>query len=554
MSIVKEGGVGKPTRLAIEWQRDDFYDTEQVEQEMERVFDICHGCRRCFNLCDAFPTLFDLLDGSATGELDAVPKADYHKVVDACTLCDMCYMTKCPYVPPHPFNIDFPNLMVRHRAAQLHHESLATTSITREEKEKEENKKKGYHTKIQARSQSQLAYIDRNHNVLSPIAPIVNWANDSTNQVTRYVLDKVAGIHPKVNLPPVHRQSVMEELAYKARKRDHLLLPTDPAIKPNPHGPSFGTEVALLINCYPNYHGPSIAKAALDILAHNGIAARPVYPSCCGMPLWEQGKISEVAHIALAITEELWPLVEAGLPILSIVPSCTFMIKHLWPLLHPDNPKIRGLSQAVNDTCDYIVNLGKTVGLTPGLQPIPGGISVHLACHDRAQNIGPKAAQMLRLIPNTEVSVIERCSGHGGSWGITTAHFDQAKKVGGPAAAMIQKQNKSHVTSSCPLAAKHLFQLNAENKKKVNQVGKDGLSTPSNLSANFQETIVKRCCGGGCKEKNDQGEKGKDQAEEHLSNVGKDLPLQKTFPHPLELLAMAYGKGITASQTPRGDE
>ena len=116
---MKEGGLQAPTRHAIPWQDPDFTDRAKTEAEMQRVFDICQGCRRCFNLCDSFPRLFDLIDASPTGEVDGVASADYRNVADACTLCDMCYMTKCPYVPPHEYNLDFPHLMLRYRAVEL---------------------------------------------------------------------------------------------------------------------------------------------------------------------------------------------------------------------------------------------------------------------------------------------------------------------------------------------------------------------------------------------------------------------------------------------------
>ena len=115
----REGSLDAPTRHPLAWRDEDFYDAEKIDAEMRRVFDICHGCRRCFNLCDSFPRLFTLIDDGPTGELDGVKSEDFPKVVEACTLCDMCFMTKCPYVPPHPFNLDFPHLMLRYRAAEV---------------------------------------------------------------------------------------------------------------------------------------------------------------------------------------------------------------------------------------------------------------------------------------------------------------------------------------------------------------------------------------------------------------------------------------------------
>src|SRR5213079_1542277 len=161
---MREGSLDAPTRHQIAWRDPDFTDRGKTEAEMRRIFDICHGCRRCFNLCDAFPRLFDLVDNSDTGELDSVAVADYQKVADACTLCDMCFMTKCPYVPPHQFNLDFPHLMLRYRAMEA---AQGKTNAT-------------------AR---QLAHTDRNGTIVAPIAPLANWANNNSNKPTRFALD-----------------------------------------------------------------------------------------------------------------------------------------------------------------------------------------------------------------------------------------------------------------------------------------------------------------------------------------------------------------------------
>src|SRR5258706_11701313 len=173
---MKEGSLEAPTRHAIDWQNPDFTDMVKIEAEMHRVFDICHGCRRCFNLCDSFPRLFDLVDQSATGELDAVASADFKPVVDACTLCDMCFMTKCPYVPPHEFALDFPHLMLRYRAA--------------------EQRKTGG-----AMVQRQLAKTDRNGKLAGLVAPLANWASDTGNHLTRPAMERVADVHREAALP-----------------------------------------------------------------------------------------------------------------------------------------------------------------------------------------------------------------------------------------------------------------------------------------------------------------------------------------------------------------
>ena len=113
---VREGNLLAPTRHPLDWKNPEFYDEAALFHELERVYDLCHGCRRCVSLCTAFPTLFDLVDESPTLEVDGINKQDYWKVVDQCYLCDLCYMTKCPYVPPHPWNLDFPHTMLRAKA------------------------------------------------------------------------------------------------------------------------------------------------------------------------------------------------------------------------------------------------------------------------------------------------------------------------------------------------------------------------------------------------------------------------------------------------------
>ena len=145
----REGSLDAPTRHPIDWRNPEFYDAEKLDAEMRRVFDICHGCHRCFNLCDSFPRLFDLVDASPD-EVHGVKSEDFDSVVEACTLCDMCFMTKCPYVPPHEFNLDFPHLMLRHRAAQA----------------------KAGKKDFTAR---QLAEMDRNGKMAVPLSPLVNW-------------------------------------------------------------------------------------------------------------------------------------------------------------------------------------------------------------------------------------------------------------------------------------------------------------------------------------------------------------------------------------------
>lgn len=417
---MREGSLEAPTRNPLNWQDPDFTDPVKLDEEMRRVFDICHGCRRCFNLCDSFPRLFDLVDASPT-EVEGVKSEDFAPVVEACTLCDMCFMTKCPYVPPHAFNLDFPHLMLRYRAAET----------------------KAGKTHFVAR---QLAEMDRNGTIATVVAPVVNWGSDTKNKVTRKVAEAVAGIDARAELPKFNsRTFVMADRAEPAAVNDKA--------------PAFGKRKALIFaTCFVNYNRPPTGMAARKLLNHLGVETQVGYPGCCGMPFLEQADLARVAKQAEKVSAALLPYVDQGYDIIALTASCGLMFKFEWPLILPAHEGVKRLAKATFDIDEYVVDIAKKDGLPPGLKPIEGGVSVHLACHARAQNMGPKAAEMLKLVPGTQVDVIERCSGHGGTFGVLKPTHEVAMKIGKPAARTANSQARAHVVSDCPLAAKHLKQ------------------------------------------------------------------------------------------------
>ena len=427
---MREGSLDAPTRHPIAWQDPDFTDPEKIDAELRRVFDICHGCRRCFNLCDSFPRLFDLIDESESGELDSVDSKDFKPVVDACTLCDMCFLTKCPYVPPHEFDLDFPHLMLRYRAAEL-----ARGEVPRAHRE--------------------LTKTDRNGRMGLFGAGLANWAGKTSNSLTRGVMESVAGVDPQAELPQFHG------LTFELRARGE-------AAEVNRDAPAFGRKAALYATCFVNYNNPDIGSAARAVLTHNGVETEVVYPSCCGMPQLEQGDLAKVAATAKRVAKELGAWIDQGYDIVAPVPSCALMLKFEWPLIVPDDPAVRRLAESTFDISEYVVGIAKKEGLAEGLRPLPGGVTVHLACHSRAQNMGQKAAELLRLVPDTEVQVVERCSGHGGSWGIMKDNFDTALKVGKPVVRQVAQAGKAFLASECPLAGSHIIQglerLNGEDE------------------------------------------------------------------------------------------
>lgn len=417
---MREGSLEAPTRHTIAWRDEDFYDPERIDAELRRVFDICHTCRRCFNLCDSFPRLFDLVDASPSGEVEGVASADFRAVVEACTLCDMCFMTKCPYVPPHQFDIDFPHLMLRYRAAEVRAKGMGFVK-------------------------RQLTETDRNGKLAAPLAPIANWATRCGNKLTRPVMEAVAGVHREAALPKYHGRT----FAARARSRP-------PEV--NRLAPAYGRKAVIYATCFANYNSPEIGVATQSVLARNGVETEVVYPRCCGMPQLEHGDIARVAEGARKTAADLRPWIDKGYDVVSLVPSCSLMLKFEWPLIEPDDENVRTLSRATFDASEYIVDISRKEGLADGLKPLPGGVTVHISCHSRAQNMGQKSSEMLKLLPDTEIKVIERCSGHGGSWGVMKENFEVALKVGKPVARQARQNKTAFVVSECPLARDHIIQ------------------------------------------------------------------------------------------------
>ncbi len=427
-----EGSLGAPTREIIKWQDPDFADAAKLDAEMRRVFDICHGCRRCFNLCDSFPRLFDLIDNSPKEDVEHLESDDFKPVVEACTLCDMCFMTKCPYVPPHSFMLDFPHLMLRHRfvEAQKGHKDF---------------------------TQAQLAEMDRNGTMARFASPIINWASDKKNKPVRALMEKTAGIDAKATLPKFHARTFVST----AKQKENEV---------NAAAPAFGKrKAALYATCFVNYNKPETGMDARAVLNHIGVETKIAYPGCCGMPFLERAELDRVAQNAAKVSRELCKLIDQGFDIVALTASCGLMLKFEWALICPDNPDIKRVQENTFDIDEYVVDVAKKEGLPPGLTPLPEGVTVHLACHARAQNMGPKAAEMLKMIPDTPVDVIERCSGHGGTFGVVKPTHDLAVKVGKPVFKAAGAKPRGHIVSDCPLAAMHI----------VSHLESNGADTPA---------------------------------------------------------------------------
>jgi Fe-S oxidoreductase len=422
---MKEGSLEAPTRHPLDWKSEDFYNEASLNKELERVFDICHGCRRCVNLCGAFPTLFDLVDESATMEVDGVKKSDFMKVVDQCYLCDVCYMTKCPYVPPHEWNVDFPHLMLRAKAVKFN---------------------KG---EVSARDK-----FLSNTDGLGMFAgiPIVTQTANAVNKtaLARKGMERALGVDAKAWLPEFAEQK-FRSTAVKAN-----------AVEVR-NGERTPGKVAIYATCYVNYNEPGIGHDLLALLNHNDIPyVLTEKEACCGMPKLEQGDLEGVAAKKAINIPHLAKLARDGYAILTAIPSCTLMYKQELPLMFPDDADTQLVRQAMWDPFEYFMARHRDGLLKTDFKNELGHVSYHIPCHSRVQNVGRKTAEVLKLAPGTELNVVERCSGHAGTFGVKKEFHATAMKIGRPVFNAMASNEPDYISSDCQLAGHHIEQGMAE--------------------------------------------------------------------------------------------
>ena len=414
---MREGSLEAPTRHPIEWRQPDYYNKESLCAELERVYDVCHGCRRCVSLCHAFPTLFDLIDESDTMEVDGVAKEDYGKVVDHCYLCDLCYMTKCPYVPPHEWNVDFPHLMLRAKAVNF----------------SEGRTKWRDRVLASTKTVGNLAGIP-------VVAQAVNAANKT--RPLRKLLEKTAGIHAGAPLPEFHARSF--------RGREKARQPA--ALTAQAAGRTTG-KVALFVTCYCNRNTPQVAQDLVAVFEHNGIPLTLAEKEeCCGMPKLELGDLEAVERAKNVNIPQLVKLVEQGWDIVAPIPSCVLTFKQELPLMFPDDAEVEQVRQAFFDPFEYLMLRHREGKLKTDFKQSLGKILYHAPCHQRVQNIGLKTRDMLALVPGTEVDVVERCSGHDGTYAVKVESHEISKKICRPVVNKVKQAGADHYLSDCPMA------------------------------------------------------------------------------------------------------
>ncbi len=433
----REGNLDAPTRHAIAWKSPEFYDAAACEKELERVFDICHGCRRCVSLCQSFPTLFDLIDATADGEVHGVDKKDYAKVVDQCYLCDLCYMTKCPYVPPHPWNLDFPHTMLRAKAIKFKAGGVGA-------------------------GEQFLASTDK-HGQFAGIPVVVQVANALNKTKTmRKWLEKSLGVPPDAWLPEL----ATSRFRWSANKQGSATEVRDGQRTPG--------KVAIFATCYVNYNEPGIGHDLISLLEHNEIPYTLVEKEkCCGMPKLELGDLDAVARHKEANIPVLAKYAKDGFAIISAIPSCTLMFKQELPLMFPDCADTQLVKEAMFDPFEYFIARNRDGLLKTDFKNDLGKVSYHIPCHGRVQNIGRKTEEMLKLIGQkvaVQINTVERCSGHAGTYGVKTPYHPVAMKIGRPVFKAMGKDEPDVISSDCQLAGHHIAQGMAQNGLKVPQL------------------------------------------------------------------------------------
>lgn len=413
-------------RQAIDWQNPAYYDRDALHAEFERVFDVCHGCRRCLSLCESFPTLFDLIDDSETMEVDGVNPADFQNVVDECYLCDMCYVAKCPYVPPHPLAIDFPHLMLQAKAISHREQGMGLRDQVLSDTDR----------------LGQLAGI-----------PIITETVNAVSQwkPVRQATEKLLGVHADAWLPEFAPKTLRQMM-----KASRVFSVRDGERTPG--------KVAIFATCYINYNEPSIGQDLIRILEHNAIpwvvAEKEV---CCGMPKLEQGDLEAVDRLKRINIPHLAKLAREGYAIMAAVPSCTLMFKQELPLMYPDDIDVKAVQQAFWDPFDYFVQRIDDALLSTEFKEGLGQVSYQAPCHSRVQHIGKPTEAILKRIPNTDVKSTERCSGHAGTYGVKAEFHETAMKIGKPVFRAMHAQEPDFISTDCPLGGHHIAQGIREN-------------------------------------------------------------------------------------------
>ena len=382
------------------WQNDD------LRKELDRIYDICHGCRLCFNLCPSFSYLFKYID-EKDGEAKELKAVELSHVTDLCYQCKLCNV-KCPYTPPHHWEVDIPRLMLREKAVRVKRDGVS----------------------LQDRF---LGNPDRTGKLGCSLAPLANWAN--RNSLTRQIMHSTVGVHKDRELPLFHATTFEEWF----RKRKE--------------GLKSAKKIALFYTCFINYNDPLQGIAAVEVLEKNGFEVLAPKQVCCGMPFLDGGDVDQAAKNMEENIRSFQPAVDAGIPVVAPGPTCSYVLKNEF-FYFTQNPAAEALAKKTRDLCEFLVELKNRKQLNTDFKNAsPMKIAYQIPCHLRAQNIGYKSMELLRSIPGVKVELMEHCSAMDGTWGMKKQFFESSLKIAGKLFRETNQAAPDEVCTDCPLSA-----------------------------------------------------------------------------------------------------
>ena len=387
----------------------EFWDEEALLQEERRQFDVCHGCRLCWNFCPAFPELFDRTD-LVDGDLSKLTRRDLRRVEDLCYQCKLCSI-RCPYTAPHDYDLDVPRLFMRAKFVNTRKEGV----------------------KWQDRLMGDTDLLGKLGGLSAPIA---NPANNA--RPIRLVLEKTLGVHRGATLPKFHARTFKSWFRRNAERLNARVTPD-------------ARKVALFCTCHVNYNDPPVGVACAEVLSHNNVHVVVGEQQCCGMPFIDGGALELARKKIRSNVASHVELVRQGYDIVVPGPTCSYMMKREYPLLETTEDS-RLVAEHTFDISEYLWKLKLDDTLKTDFSPV-GKVAYHAPCHTRAQFMGTKGASLLELIPDTEVEQVERCSAHDGAWGVKTASHLVSLKYGERLFKELLASDAAVFVSDCPLAA-----------------------------------------------------------------------------------------------------
>jgi Fe-S oxidoreductase len=417
----------------------EFWDLGSVDKELRRIYDICSGCRRCLPLCPSFKVLFDRLDVDAVdGDVEKLPARDVKEVVDLCYQCKLCY-NHCPYTPPHRWEVDFPRLMLRARAAEARKNGVT----------------------VQDRMLGNTELVGK---LGSLAAPLSNWLNELG--VHRAFMQAVAGIHKDRNLPKFHRQTFS---AWFKRRADGKTADRVSAAGVATARVPAAYKIALFATCTVEYNDPATGRAAVRVLERNKVDVSLPPQRCCGMPYLDGGAVDEAKALITQNVQSLAAAVREGREIVVPGPTCSYMLKQEYPWLDgSEDAKL--VARNTRDLFEYLAKLHADGRLDTNFTRPVGPVTYHVPCHLRAQNIGVKSADVLRAIPGARVHVVEKCSAVDGTWGFKKEYYELSLQTAKPLFDAIDAAGAPVTATDCPLAALQIEQGTGRKAKHPIQV------------------------------------------------------------------------------------